>query len=44
MISIYQHGIEELIDENNLKADKLIAICNNTITLFDNTKEYGKRL
>lgn len=33
-----------MIDESMLKPEKLIAICNNTISLFDYTKSYAKRI
>ncbi|CAD8118152.1 unnamed protein product [Paramecium sonneborni] len=40
----YQGGIQEIIDEYQLNISKLVAICNNTLALHDNTKQYSKRL
>ncbi|CAD8207552.1 unnamed protein product [Paramecium octaurelia] len=40
----YQGGIQEIIDEHQLPVSKLVAICNNTLALHDNTKQYAKRL
>ncbi|CAD8107610.1 unnamed protein product [Paramecium sonneborni] len=40
----YQYGIQEMIDEIQLQIPKLIAICNNTLALHDNTKNYSKIL
>ncbi|CAD8175519.1 unnamed protein product [Paramecium pentaurelia] len=40
----YQYGIQEMIDEIQLSTPKLIAICNNTLALHDNTKNYSKVL
>ncbi|CAK57824.1 unnamed protein product (macronuclear) [Paramecium tetraurelia] len=40
----YQGGIQEIIDEYQLSVAKFVAICNNTLALHDNTKQYSKRL
>ncbi|CAD8108104.1 unnamed protein product [Paramecium sonneborni] len=40
----YQYGIQEMIDEIQFSTSKLIAICNNTLSLHDNTKNYCKVL
>ncbi|CAD8111062.1 unnamed protein product [Paramecium primaurelia] len=40
----YQGGIQEIIDEYQLSVSKLVAICNNTLSLHDNTKQFAKRL
>lgn len=40
LIGQYQHGIEEILEETQMKVDKYVAICNNTIAFFEFTKVF----